>query len=236
MAWKPRGLVGIRGAILHLAKFRKPDARIDDYVAGPWPTPPGTSSDPIRSILSQWDPYQRPRHGSGDTAWLAIEAAREEVLQALGDGEIRAVILDTQTGEQNIIPMQMWRSEAGPRAANSGTVSWSEGPAHTSVLLRKNYGGDVYVHQNEMEVFYSSGAQSAPAQTPDLDKGGSETAVHIWMTERAQTERSAGRWIKGEAAIKECADALSCTHRTAKAAFHALPPNLRRTRGQKDRD
>jgi hypothetical protein len=156
----PGGFLPIREALIRLAQARYPTLPIRRYVDGHFR--PSMRRDPLRAALMWTDPFEeQPTSGtirvetearsdnSGDgrqhepppdaiAAWNALEAARLELRQALGDGALIARLQDA-TGEQGFIPAHVWRSEVGLSA-----LRWCS---------TRPLGGDVFVHEAEFHAW-----------------------------------------------------------------------------------
>ncbi|MCX7381595.1 MAG: hypothetical protein NT133_09315 [Alphaproteobacteria bacterium] len=80
-----------------------------------------------------------------------------------------------------------------------------------------------------------SAQRSPPLSSPEVTtiKRPSEAAVRKWMEETVSAAVAAGRQPKRDGTLTECRAALNATHAQALAAWNALPPELKRARGQR---
>ena len=112
--WRPKGFISLREAVIRTAGQFAPDADVRAYLTVP--NPADQPDDPLVNAVRSfhYDPMQHPVGGMADhPAWIALEAARGELLQALGDEVLTVTVLDAD-GTAFDLPPQAWRIPEAP--------------------------------------------------------------------------------------------------------------------------
>jgi len=142
---------------------------------------------------------------------------------ALALDELCAFIIDTASGDEFDVPASLWRTAQAETAFRLGRMNWQTGLHFMSAV-----DGFVFLDADDLEAWLNPEAET-PVQPGDIHAG-----AYRWWLERAEAALATGTLIKRDAYIRECRGATGCTDREARAAFAALPSNLKRLQGQRD--
>jgi len=145
---------------------------------------------------------------------------------ALARDELVAFIIDRGTGEECDIPAALWRTAEAETAFRLGRMSWQAGPTFLDAVE-----GQVLFDRNDLHAWLNP-----TATQPTDDENDAQARAYRWWVEKATALRADGKQIKMAAYIAECRSAAGCTDREARRAFGALPPELKRKIGQRDRN
>lgn len=159
--------------------------------------------------------------------WRAIEArkaaaldgARSHLRQALGDGDLAAVVL-TEAGSLASVPVERWRTVEGIRAIKSG---------HLERSFPHWIGGAVLVEQAAFRAWMTPKPDRAPRARP------SQIECDRWVFEEYRKAAEAGSKLKrDEAFARNRARSVPFSDDQMEDAIRRVPDSLRRQRGEKD--
>lgn len=190
MPWQPAGTISIREAVIRVAEARAPDAGVREYLAKPFSTRPVVSTgnataDAIANrIPFYFDGFRECPEGLTPPGWFALEGARGELLQYLGNkNSLQALIVDPSGQEREILHTE-WRQARAAEALYPRED-------HRRDLTRESR---VFVREAELERWLrgepSASATDGSVAPPDpkpmapLPTAAAETKTRAWLTEQ----------------------------------------------------
>ena len=135
----PKGFITLRATIIRLAELRAPNVDLQVYLNPP-AKPTSLLSD-ATAFAKRWhdrfkdDPFEWPFPSEEAPGWLALKAARAEVRQALGDGNLLGYRPNLE-GNPQPLSIGFWRNSAGYSALRSGTTPNLADDGVAAVLLQ----------------------------------------------------------------------------------------------------